>query len=74
MHPAAVSFLGLVGPFDRASVADANKSACDTAAVTSSSELSALRYPQAGVIVRARKQPHTTSLYLSSTDHANAFH
>ena len=74
MHSAAVTFLGLVGPFDRASVADANATACDTAAVTSSSARSALRYPQAGVIVPARKQPHTTSPQRPSTDHAIRFH
>ncbi len=54
---AAVTFLGLVGPFDRASIPDDEKPTRDTAAVTSSCAQRALRYPQAGDIVPARKQP-----------------
>src|SRR5438477_2542673 len=56
MHAAAVSLLGLVGAFDRASVPEARRATGDTRPITSSRARRALRYPQAGDIVPARKQ------------------
>jgi hypothetical protein len=56
MDSPTVSFLGLVGAFDRASVPEAFAPAPDTEVITSSCAERALRYPQVGVIVPARKQ------------------
>ena len=36
MHAPTVSFLGLIGSFDRASVAEASRTPCDTGPITSS--------------------------------------
>src|SRR5207244_1669055 len=56
MDAPAIPLLGLVGPFDRASVPEPILGARDTACITSSRAQSALRYPQAGVIFPGRKQ------------------
>jgi hypothetical protein len=52
----AVTFLGLIRAFDRASVPEAHLGTGDTGPITSSRARCALRYPQVGVIVRGRKQ------------------
>src|SRR2546422_8505426 len=68
MDAPAIAFLGLIGPFDRASVAEATNDPCDTGSITSSHDQCALRYPQASAIVRGRKQPSIASNQRSSTD------
>ena len=80
-HPAqeavnapAVTFLGLIGPFDRASVAEGNGSTNDTGPITSSHDQRALRYPQASAIVPARKHLAQASSQTSSTDRTTEFH
>src|SRR5438132_5729169 len=57
MDAPAVAFLRLICPFDRASLAEPSAVPCDTASITSSHGQCALRYPQAGAIVRAPKPP-----------------
>jgi hypothetical protein len=62
-HPAqeavnapAISLLGLIGALDRASVPEQKVATSDSGRITSSRAQDALRYPQAGVIFRAREQ------------------
>src|SRR3989442_8806351 len=68
MDTPAIAFLGLICPFDRASVAEPTNHPCDTGSITSSHDQCALRYPQASAIVRGRKQPSIASNQRPSTD------
>ena len=65
---AAIPFLGLIGPFDRANIAEAKESPGDTGRITSLHARDALRYPQAGVIFPGRKQQHSTTSTGPSTN------
>jgi hypothetical protein len=73
-HPAqetvnapAISLLGLIGALDRASVQEPKLAASDSGSITSSRAQDALRYPQAGVIFRAREQAGKRTSLKSST-------
>jgi hypothetical protein len=71
MDSPAVSLLGLIGAFDRASLPEHSHRTGDTVSITSSRAPCALRYPQAGVIFRARKQATQRKTSQSSTNLAS---
>jgi hypothetical protein len=69
---AAISLLGLIGALDRASVPEPEAAAGDSGTITSSSARCALRYPQVGVIFRAREQAGKRTTLKSSTNATTA--